>query len=552
MPALPKLELIGNARHHVVAGSDEFMLPADAYAKLDLSEPVHSDAGTLVFWIMPQWRDATESHVFLTLPWSDGGYLAISQGWWEPNGSRKLYFVLNNREAAFCYLPGKYDLKLFVANEWTMIAATWLAGSPGRIRLYVDGESICDRRLTIAANRQSTRVAYLGSDSGATDRRQRSAEFTLRRFEIVDHELSDDEIAHRYASLDGAVRRKWMREIVNGDEQSPHNERRALFDEDAHWLQSRAEIRETVKRVKAAGFNTYVVCVWNGAEALFKTDRAVIASRYRAASTRDYDPLTDLIEVAHAAGVEVHLWFYVSKRTGNNFPRELWDGAPDGAFNVHAPEFGRFIAGLIGDAAANYAIDGINLDYVRTLGICSSERCADDYRKQFKRELSRDWLAQEHGVRSDELIAWQSAAVGEIVRRIVLEARAARPKLLIDIDTIGIDHSRAHQGADALAWVREGIVDLVFHMAYETPLDVAHINEVYAALPVGKLAVLFRNYRDTSGKAVASRGAVVADTVQVIRKLWPGSGIGVYHYPWTTADQIASLSRGVFADGATP
>jgi hypothetical protein len=87
-------------------------------------------------------------------------------------------------------------------------------------------------------------------------------------------------------------------------------------------------------------------------------------------------------------------------------------------------------------------------------------------------------------------------------------------------------------------------------MAYETPIDVAHVSQVFGALPIGKLVVLLRNYREVSNRVVAEDGQQVADDVRLVRSLWPGSGIAFYHYPHLSNDQSIQLRREVFADSA--
>jgi hypothetical protein len=64
--------------------------------------------------------------------------------------------------------------------------------------------------------------------------------------------------------------------------------------------------------------------------------------------------------------------------------------------------------------------------------------------------------------------------------------------------------------------------------------------------------ITVRDYDLIGDRAVNRSGEVMADYVRVIRKRWPGAGIGVYHYPHLTASQISTLQSGVFQKPTAP
>lgn len=552
---MPAIQFFGGAHEKSVGGIASLMLPEGAHIRIPLERSLSTKSGTLIAWVMPLWnRNDGRSHVFMTLPWqgNDSGYLALSQGWWEPNGRHTLHFILNNKDGSVCYPPGEFNYTFFLPNQWTMMAMTWDSGIPSYVRLYVDGQKLCDRPVKPSDQPRAGSNVFIGSDLGASDQRNRASEFALSRFEYSDLAMNDAQIAARYRSSGGSTRRKWTQSLLEGDVAVPHdNERRVMFDEDPHWVDSPLEIQQTIKRVKAAGFNTYVPCVWNGAESLFDTALVPVAPRYRAARRSGYDPLRYLIEFAHAEGIEVHLWFHVVRRASNSFSPALWAGAPDGAFNIHAPPFRAFAVQLIADTMTRYDVDGVNLDYIRSIGICTSNECSADYRRQFNRGLAEDWRAHQTGTRVASLIEWQSAALSKLVFDAAKKIRTIKPNLMISVDTVVLDQEREHQGVSVQQWIKQGAVDLVFHMAYETPIDVAQVTEVWKMLPVNKLVVLLKNYEHVDGKVVSTAGEVLADNMQLVRKRWPGSSLGVYHYPRFSADQMLELRRKSFGDSSS-
>ena len=198
------------ARVQASPTGDVITLPGHAHVEIETRAPVNTDSGSFVAWVMPLWNvDDEKSHTILSLRWQgdDHSYLALSQGWWEPGGKGRLHFVLSNQDFAFCEMPGQFHYTIFVRNQWTMLVATWAAGKPGYVRLYVDGQKICDRRVAFNGGRQSADKVYLGSDQGATDQRARSSDFEVSRLEFVDKPLSDMEVLDRYQRGGGSSAR---------------------------------------------------------------------------------------------------------------------------------------------------------------------------------------------------------------------------------------------------------------------------------------------------------------------------------------------------------
>jgi hypothetical protein len=57
-----------------------------------------------------------------------------------------------------------------------------------------------------------------------------------------------------------------------------------------------------------------------------------------------------------------------------------------------------------------------------------------------------------------------------------------------------------------------------------------------------------RNFDLIDGAAKPSSGEQVADEVKLVRRLWPGSGVGFYHFPHFSAEQAGTLGSQVFGE----
>jgi uncharacterized lipoprotein YddW (UPF0748 family) len=539
-------------------GSQGLQLPQDAYAEWNPQQGLTTDAGTLSMWVKPLWSAGDQhSHTFATFKWSgpDQSYFALSQGWWEPQGERKLYVVLSNQQYVFCFMPWNFDYTLYLPNQWTMLGVTWQSGNPGYVHLFVDGKTVCERKISFTGGRHSVAPVYLGSDLASTaEPRGRTSDVVIRDVLTAPRPMTAEEMHWAYARGGGIDRPKWILAIAPGDPPvDVTHERRVIQDEDTAWASSKLEMQRRIKRIKAAGFNVYMPNVWDGAHAFYAAANAPVSPTVHDALDPQYDPLAYLIALAHREGIAVHPWFIVARRPpGPAFPESYVAGAPEGSFNVHSAEFRDFIASVVIDVARRYEIDGINLDYIRAIGPCSNRECLDSYARKYGRSLPQDWKSQEMGEVVPSVIDWNRRAVTDIVSRISSGVRKLKPNAVLTIDTVPFDHSRQHQGLDEEHWLQAGMIDGLLDMSYEDPIDIDTLDRAMKAFTPARQVVVVRDYDGFGDTVVDRSGIVMADYIRLIRTRWPGAGIAFYHYPHLSSEQTQWLGRGVFKQTATP
>ena len=109
------------------------------------------------------------------------------------------------------------------------------------------------------------------------------------------------------------------------------------------------------------------------------------------------------------------------------------------------------------DVVTRYNVDGINLDYIRAMGVCTSNSCQRSYRTRTGMELLTDYAntALDQNAR-DRIQSWQDEAVGSIVQDFSVRARMRKPKLVISVDShaVGAETRRALEGRDEIDWAR--------------------------------------------------------------------------------------------------
>ncbi len=536
---------------------------AEAYPEKQIS----ATGGTISFWVYPLWgKDAPASHTFISLPWNDSkkSYLAITLGWWEPQGKNRLYFIVSNQEFVHCSAP--YQLE---RDAWTMVTAVWESGTKGYCKLFINDGKIAIQEQAFTGNYSTPGPLYLGTDKGTTQAQGRSADALLDTLLIYDHPFSEEEVKASYQAQEkdpeGAISRKW-RWLESGGTTPKQATRaktgellesRVMFDEDMHWAVSKDNADRILTRLKAAGFNVYVPCVWHGNGTYYPTSLAETDPKLDSVITA-YDPLAYLIQKAHSLGIEVHPWFTVMRRENMHHPKFFGEGVPDGSYDVHNQEFRKFITDLMVDLVRRYDVDGVNLDYIRAMGLCTADSCQNDYKRITGSNFWPDYyLRGIMGPARSRLEQWQDKAVREIVDNFSKRAKENKPDLVISVDGHPKPKTghRPLEGRDEIGWMNDGLIDVVFAMDYRETIDYETIDAVRKDLRrPDRLIVLFGNYDrlNNAAPAIPRKGTLVAKYATFAQQRWPSSGVGFYIYGQMTTEQVSSLRDGPFKEEALP
>lgn len=334
----------------------------------------------------------------------------------------------------------------------------------------------------------------------------------------------------------------------------PMQESRAIFDEGLHWADKKGAER-VCSRIKAAGFNVFMPCVWHGRGTTWPSQLAPWDTKLPSAP--GYDPLGYLVDTAKRFEIEVHPWFTVARRDRDFFTQFYDVGTPPDSFDVHKESFRAFMADLIMEVVLNYDVQGINLDYIRAGGVCESRSCIVDYKKQTGRDLLAD--AKKRMIPTltlKELFAWQEAAVTDIVGRVSLRVRKAKPHTVISVDAHPGHRVDEVQGRNSIRWADEGLVDVVYMMHYEPSPNWEELKIYQRKMQRPEaLVVLCGNYDrpdGTNASAISRSGAHVDQLLNGARSYQVGNGVGLYLYGRLIDDQVSFLQTSVFRTPAVP
>lgn len=280
----------------------------------------------------------------------------------------------------------------------------------------------------------------------------------------------------------------------------------------AYWVDafgegiySPAEVDELVAAAKDANMNAIIAQVGRRGDCF--CNNSTWPRTQAAIDPLPYDPLATLIEAAHAEGIEVHAWMNVGTMwnlaaapadadhafnrhgpdpsTGESWLNIREDGADrvgnNFMFDLAHPDAVDYIVEGMSSVAANYDVDGINLDYVRY----------PDYNASL---FQNDWGYSETSLarfqaatgRSDrpeptdeEFAQWRRDQVTNLVRKLYLSLHEIDPSVALSPNVTtymygpqeygGWENTSPYSGVlqDWRAWMAEGIVDLNVPMNYK-------------------------------------------------------------------------------------
>ena len=313
------------------------------------------------------------------------------------------------------------------------------------------------------------------------------------------------------------------------------------------------------ERMKQAGFNVLMPCVWHGRGTSWPSTLAPW-DNYRleemARWNSSFDPLGKLVEIAAQYQIEVHPWFTVVQRQREFFPQFYGPGTPEAAFDIHRPEFRTFITDLILECLNRYPVQGVNLDYIRSVSICQSDACSQAYRRQTDRNLNLDRLSYGYSTEArNALAAWNEQAVIDIVRRVSNHVRQHRKQMLISVCAHPGHPNLYVQGQDSIKWADEGLIDVIYAMHYPDDPNWSEIRKLQRTMKrPGAYVVLCGNYDSIGPKrvSVSSDPAKVASLISQSRQIGQDNGVGLYLYSLLNDEQIEALRSGPFRSPAKP
>ncbi len=246
-------------------------------------------------------------------------------------------------------------------------------------------------------------------------------------------------------------------------------------------LDSKESINQTVANCKKAGINQIFVVVYNNARTIYPSN--VLGSITGVKQLEKFagrDPLQEMIDAAHAAGLKVHAWFeygFSSSYSANGGSilkaRPTW-GALDQSgqlvvkngfdwLNAFLPEVQEYMMNLILEVVSKYDVDGIQGD--DRLPALPSTAGYDPFTiAQYKSEHNNQ--APPTDIKDQAWVKWRANRLNKFMKRLYQEVKSAKPNIIVSAAPSVYPWSLAEYLQDWPTWVDSGWVDVVIPQCY--------------------------------------------------------------------------------------
>jgi uncharacterized lipoprotein YddW (UPF0748 family) len=253
------------------------------------------------------------------------------------------------------------------------------------------------------------------------------------------------------------------------------------------WEMNRAGKIDTLfQDIEDQNFDQLLVQVrYRGDAAYFpnKNDDSFLnpEKRYFAINDSTFDPLAYMISKAEQKKIEVHAWISTFVITGHDltkldsshvyfehpewvtsqFTQQQMDHQEDmGAFlDPGIPQVQDYTFNVILDIVANYAVDGIQFDYIRYPGTYFgfNELARNAFKTEVKYQDANSWQQ------------WKMDQVTRFVAKVSKYSKEISPEIQISAAVFsGIEEARNRYSQDWIFWLEKGYIDKAYTMSYTT------------------------------------------------------------------------------------
>jgi uncharacterized lipoprotein YddW (UPF0748 family) len=251
-------------------------------------------------------------------------------------------------------------------------------------------------------------------------------------------------------------------------------------------LNSKDNIKQTVANCKLAGINNLFVVVYNSARTTYPSiamQNLLGVPILESFSGRD--PLKEIIDEGHAAGLKVHAWFeYGFAASYSQNGGAIIKAKPSWAakdingvllsknnfewLNAFDPEVQNFLMSLMKEVVSNYDIDGIQGD--DRLPALPSTGGYDDYTIALYK--SANGGANPPTTSTDaNWVKWRAGLLNNYMKKINKELKAIKPKLIVSMAPSVYPFSLTEYLQDWPTWVDSGWVDYILPQVYRYDIN---------------------------------------------------------------------------------
>jgi uncharacterized lipoprotein YddW (UPF0748 family) len=251
-------------------------------------------------------------------------------------------------------------------------------------------------------------------------------------------------------------------------------------------LKSKENITAAIKLCKQSGINNVYVVVWNNGVTMYPSK--VVGEYIGIKQSTIYgsrDPIQEIIEEGHKAGIKVHAWFEFGFSYNYGDSNCLWQKKyPHWVgrdvkgnhlqknkffwWNALHPEVQAFMNKLVLEVVNTYNIDGVQGD--DRLPAMPGEGGYDSLTKKM-------YAAENYGATPPEnskdsaWLQWRAGKLSAYIKQLYQSVKAAKPKCIVSWAPSIYPWSKEQYLQDWPAWLNGGYADYIFPQCYRYNIE---------------------------------------------------------------------------------
>ena len=300
-------------------------------------------------------------------------------------------------------------------------------------------------------------------------------------------------------------------------------------------LKSKKNIKEAIQLCKKNSINNIYVVVWNNGVTMYPSK--VVEEYIGIKQSKVYgnrDPIKEIIEEGHAAGIKVHAWFEFGFSYNYGDSNCLWQKKyPEwvgrnvngnhlqknkffwwSAFN---PDVQNFMNNLVMEVVKNYNIDGIQGD--DRLPAMPSEGGYDDATKKL-------YAAEHFGAlpptdyKDSAWIQWRADKLSNYIKQLYAKIKKVKPNCTVSWAPSIYPWSKEQYLQDWPAWLNGGYADYILPQLYRYNLSAYEkiLIELKSQLTAKQQKKVFPGILTSLGDGYRIKDDMLKDVIKLNRK----------------------------------
>ena len=300
-------------------------------------------------------------------------------------------------------------------------------------------------------------------------------------------------------------------------------------------LSSKENISKGITLCKQNGINNIFVVVWNNGVTMYPSK--VVEKYIGIKQSKDYvgrDPIKEIIEEGHKAGIKVHAWFefgfsYAYKDSSSvwlqKYPQWAGKNNKGGLLNKYSfywwsginPEVQTFMKELVGEVVKNYAVDGVQGD--DRLPAMPGEGGYDNYTMQlYAKEHNGD--APPQNAKDPAWMQWKADKLSAFGKSLYQVVKKIKPGCIVSWAPSIYPWSKDQYLQDWPKWLSEGYADYVVPQLYRYNIDAYEtvLKELSAQVPIKMKHKVFPGILTSLGDGYQSTRMLTDQMIALNRK----------------------------------